>query len=209
MFLLFGVSSIFDFILAKISFSWIGYGLAGVERYLQYYFGSCIILYFFSASLRLTGFSIHDPEDWPLLASSPVDRWRRWTVYHYEWLMAFIFLPLQRQLGGVFVPIVGVFFFSFVSHVDFDLLFWILYLTGKIPFLPMEISLVLKSKLLFFSLHGLAVYLYLRLPFLCMKEHKCIAWLGVLAVFILMSLIHLTTTFRPSDFSQYFIGLWL
>lgn len=203
---LYWISRWCDSILAEMPMGWAGWGLAGVERYLQYYFGSCVILYCASGSLRLMGLAIHDPEDWPLFAASPVDRWRRWTVYQYQWLIAFVFLPIQRRVGGVFLPILGSFLFSFVSHVDFDLLYFFLYLAGKLPVLPIEISVVLKSKLLFFSLHGLAVYLFLKIPSLAMNEEKRSGWMGVVGVFLLMSLIHLTTVFRASDFSMYFLG---
>ncbi len=168
----------------------------GTQKYIQFYFGAWLTLLLASGSLRLMGFSIHDPFDWPLLASSPIERWRRWTIYHYEWCMALVYLPLQRMFRSGFLSIMVVFLITYLMHAYF---YAIIFFLKKLDFNAIVISpkmgAYVKDELVFYILNGLAVYVCFRFPKLIMDERKKSAWIGVIATFVIMSFIHWRATF--------------
>jgi hypothetical protein len=51
--------------------------------------------------MRQVGWIVPERYRFPLLATSPVDFWRRWNTYVRVWLEAYVFLPLSRQMAGV------------------------------------------------------------------------------------------------------------
>jgi hypothetical protein len=47
--------------------------------------------------MRLIGYTIPERYNYPLLATSPLDFWRRWNTYVSGWLGKYVFLPLTRR----------------------------------------------------------------------------------------------------------------
>jgi D-alanyl-lipoteichoic acid acyltransferase DltB (MBOAT superfamily) len=48
--------------------------------------------------MNLLGHSVPERYNYPLLATSPLDFWRRWNTYVGSWLGKYVFVPLTRQL---------------------------------------------------------------------------------------------------------------
>ena len=48
--------------------------------------------------MNLVGHSVPERYNYPLLATSPLDFWRRWNTYVNSWLEKYVFIPLTRRL---------------------------------------------------------------------------------------------------------------
>jgi hypothetical protein len=46
--------------------------------------------------LRLLGFSLPERYDFPIVATEPMDFWRRWNIYIGQWLRRYVFVPAAR-----------------------------------------------------------------------------------------------------------------
>jgi hypothetical protein len=49
--------------------------------------------------MRQVGWSVPERYDYPVLAVSPIDFWRRWNTYVRMWLEAYVFLPLAMRMA--------------------------------------------------------------------------------------------------------------
>lgn len=78
----------------------------GAVRVSAYYAGQCLGLYFIHsgvASVQIGGMSIlgwRIPEryDYPFLACSPAEFWRRWNTYIGSWVRRYLFFPMVTHL---------------------------------------------------------------------------------------------------------------
>lgn len=61
------------------------------------------------AAMRLLGYAVPERFEWPVLANSPDDFWRRWNIYFGAWLQRYVYLPcamsLQRRMERRFWPV--------------------------------------------------------------------------------------------------------
>ncbi|RYZ87483.1 MAG: hypothetical protein EOP04_11605, partial [Proteobacteria bacterium] len=89
----------------------------GYYKYLIYYFRSLAWIGFPIAICRLFGMRMNDYFDKPLLATNPLDRWRKWNTYYYQWFYSFIFFPLLKRKHSVFFAVMVVFFVTLVLHL--------------------------------------------------------------------------------------------
>lgn len=49
--------------------------------------------------MRVIGWELPERYDYPLLARTPADFWRRWNTYVRSWLEAYVFLPVARGIA--------------------------------------------------------------------------------------------------------------
>jgi len=97
--------------------------LAGVARFLAAYFVQAGDVNLRIGLMRCLGHPVADSFNYPFLARSPTDFWRRWNAYMLNWLKRYVFLPLARtpqlrQRGslGLAVALGGAFVASGLVH---------------------------------------------------------------------------------------------
>jgi hypothetical protein len=95
------------------------------------------------ALFRFFGVNVDDNFNWPLLATSPVQLWRRWNIYNRKLLLKFVYFPLGGNRHNVYRNILLTFLASAVLlHTGFmgspwwtcdpgQLRDWLLYFTGQ------------------------------------------------------------------------------
>lgn len=173
------------FINAQFDYAKQGLLELGFYKYLTYYLRSLAWIGFPIAICRLFGMKMDDYFDKPLLAVSPFDRWRKWNTYYYQWFYSFIFFPLLKKRIAVFAAVMTVFFVTMLIHLGSS--------TINL-FLPSRDSLTdvyLIRAIIFFSLHGLAVYFSLKLSRFWPNAKTSAGWLGFLVTHVLMLIIHI------------------
>ncbi|HTB74467.1 MAG TPA: MBOAT family O-acyltransferase [Polyangiaceae bacterium] len=92
----------------KHSPAWAAHVPAGAALALVFY-GAAMFLTVYAAHsglasiqiglMREVGWTVPERYRWPILATSPMDFWRRWNVYVRLWLEAYVFLPLARRVA--------------------------------------------------------------------------------------------------------------
>ena len=65
---------------------------------------------------RLLGFKLSTNFDLPLLASSPVDFWRRWHISLSTWFRDYIYYPLFFKTKNIYLAVVASFFLNSLWH---------------------------------------------------------------------------------------------
>ena len=163
-----------------IGWQWLLYGFL---NYLYFFAGSYAWIVMPVGLARWWGWNIPDGAHYPLLAVNPMERWRRWNIYYYNWFYKFIFIPSYRWTRSVFVAVILVFLATFFIHsgkLSYDLLFFD-------PEVFRKRFFVLVS---FFVGHGLIVYLGLKFPSIWPSNASPKGWLGIIAVLFLMSILH-------------------
>ncbi len=99
------------------------------------------------ALFRFFGVNVDDNFNWPLLATSPVDLWRRWNIYNRRLLLKFVYFPLGGNRRRVYRNIMATFLASaLLLHTGF---------MGS-PWLWVDPA-QLRDWLLYFALQGLLV----------------------------------------------------
>ncbi len=119
-----------------------------------------------AALFRFFGVNVDDNFRWPLLATSPVDLWRRWNIYNRRLLLKFVYFPLGGNRRHVYRNILCTFLASaLLLHTGFMGSPWLWVDPGQ-----------LRDWLLYFALQGTVVcgaYWWLSRPF---WEHLPAAW---------------------------------
>lgn len=110
------------------------------------------------ALFRFFGLNVDDNFRWPLLATSPVELWRRWNIYNRKLLLKFVYFPLGGNRRWVYRNILCTFLASaLLLHTGFLGSPWPSVDPGQ-----------LRDWLLYFSAQGLVVcvaYWWLQRPF--------------------------------------------
>jgi hypothetical protein len=95
------------------------------------------------ALFRFFGLNVDDNFRWPLLATSPVQLWRRWNIYNRKLLLKFVYFPLGGNRRHVYPNILLTFLASaLLLHTGFlgspwlsvdpgQLRDWLLYFTAQ------------------------------------------------------------------------------
>lgn len=157
----------------------------GFFKYLTYYLRSFAWIGFPVAICRLFGMKMEDYFDKPLLAVSPFERWRKWNTYYYQWFYSFIFFPLLKKKYPVFISVMAVFYVTMIIHLGASTI------NLFVPSRESLIDVFLIKAFIFFSLHGLAVYLSLKLSRFWPNAKSAAGWLGFLMTHIIMLFIHI------------------
>jgi alginate O-acetyltransferase complex protein AlgI len=72
------------------------------------------------ALFRFFGLNVDDNFRWPLLATSPVQLWRRWNIYNRKLLLKFVYFPLGGNRRWVYRNILCTFLASaLLLHTGF------------------------------------------------------------------------------------------
>lgn len=146
----------------------------------SYYFINTIV-----GCLRWLGYPMNPASSLALIAVSPAERWRTWNTYYYSFLHQHIFFPIFKKSGkNLFLAITVTFFVSAFLHQS-SRLFYLVSLN-----LQYFQSITVQRELLFFFLHGMAVYVSLLLGPRWPDSGKRIAWFGVFITWVMMILIH-------------------
>ena len=110
------------------------------------------------ALFRFFGVNVDDNFRWPLLATSPLDLWRRWNIYNRRLLLKFVYFPLGGNRRHVYRNILCTFLASaLLLHTGFMGSPW-----------PWVDPAQLRDWVLYFALQGLLVcgaYWWLTRPF--------------------------------------------
>ena len=124
------------------------------------------------ALFRFFGLNVDDNFRWALLATSPVELWRRWNIYNRRLLLKFVYFPLGGNRRYVYRNILLTFLASaLLLHTGF---------LGS-PWLGVDPG-QLRDWVLYFSAQGLlvcAAYWWLNLPF---WQRLPIVWRKTLAL---------------------------
>jgi len=74
--------------------TWFAYG---VGRFFAGYAAHSGLASIHIGLMRQAGWTVPERYQYPFLATSPMDFWRRWNTYIRAWLEAYVFLPLARR----------------------------------------------------------------------------------------------------------------
>lgn len=132
------------------------------------------------------GYQLQAPTQWAILAANPLDRWKRWNIYFYEWFLVYVYLPVQRRTRSIALAVFCVFALNFVLH-NSGLVF---HAVWRFDRLWSEAFKILQSEAIFYCLQGAGVYLGFAFRHLWPSEDRVSGWLGVLATHLLMALTH-------------------
>ncbi|MGE5084811.1 MAG: hypothetical protein ACM3MG_00820 [Bacillota bacterium] len=167
----------------KTFLSYIAYGFF---KYIFYYLASCAWIEIpVSLCQWMGGMPLISGFDFPLLAPNPFERWRTWNTYYYRWFGWNIFIPVQKKTKSSFLSVALVFLFTMFIHSGRDNIYLFTF-SNKI-----FASKLLITQIVFFSLHGLLVYVALKTPRLWGQANKVSGWWGVFIMTFLMSLVHI------------------
>lgn len=157
--------------------------IRGLLIYLFYYFYS-VSWYTLPLGLaRIMGYDLPSTCSFPLLASSPQERWRRWNRYFYHFFRTVVFIPIYKKTSSLFLAVMGCFAFMGISHAD----------NADVPFNFMYFNnsgIVLGGWLRFSLAHGLLVYLGIKTQYYWPKMEKQSGWIGVVLTWFLMIFTH-------------------
>lgn len=152
----------------------------GALSYLYVYFSSSAQVTIAVAIGRLAGYALPNGYDYPLLASTPQERWRRWNTYFYHFFVTTTFFPVLKKTSSIFLAVSCVFFFTALTHSAPQLVFsFVNSRNGG------------DSVFIFFMLHALIVYGGIKTERFWPQMTTKRGWWGVAAVFVLMSAIHI------------------
>lgn len=97
--------------------------LAGAARFMAAYFVQAGDVNLRIGLMRWLGHPVADSFNYPFLARSPTDFWRRWNAYMLNWLKRYVYLPLARTRSlrrrgslGLAVALGGTFLASGLMH---------------------------------------------------------------------------------------------
>jgi hypothetical protein len=160
----------------KTNSGFLSYGLVS---YLYFYFRSAAIITIPAAIARMAGYGLPDPYNFPLLATSPQERWRRWNTYFYDFFLVSTFHPIFKYTGSVFLGVFAVFYLTALTHTSTNQLF-----SGD------GRNVFGVETLWFFLIHGCFVYFGLKTERFWPSMSRRWGWCGVLVTTLLMSSIH-------------------
>ena len=76
----------------------------GALRFLVEYGRQSAVASFQIGLMRQVGYEIPERFRWPILATSPLEFWRRWNTYVGQWMLRYVFWPLCVRLRRSSVP---------------------------------------------------------------------------------------------------------
>lgn len=155
----------------------------GFLNYIRFY----LFIYGTSSIARglfwLSGWSVPPFFNFAWLAVSPQERWRRWDIPVYLTYRLFVFLPVLRRTGNLFLAIMLTFLVVGSSYI-FQPLFLLLSAHPADPLSNIEKNYV------FYVLQGLLVYFGILTRGWWPESGSRKAWFGVLLTTFLMSLCY-------------------
>jgi hypothetical protein len=131
------------------------------------------------------GFPLTSPFYFPLLATDPVQHWKRWNTYFYRWYRAFIFFPVIRRTNSALLAMVLIFAANYYLHVA-QYLFLPLFLEP----VPPPLRNYLHTSFYFFLAHAALIYICLVTARFWPSGRSRRGWLGVGATNMAMVAIH-------------------
>ncbi len=155
----------------------------GFKGYLRFYFfvygATCLTRGIFF----LSGWSVPPFFNFALLSSSPQDRWRRWDIPVYLTYRLFIFLPVFRSTGSLFLA-VFLTFMVVASSYTFQPLF--------LSLGPGSVASVfaIEKIFVFYALQAVLVYAGIRTERFWPKSDSVYGWWGILITTLLMSVCY-------------------
>lgn len=157
---------------------------AGVRMSLAYFF-SCWGIFRFGAGVgRWLGFPLLDNTHYALLAVNPVESWRRWSIYLYQWMFIAIFLPTQRKLKSTFISCWVTFVSMFLLHQGYAVIAF--FFRDEDP----ASYRWLLEHFVFFSAHGALVYFTFLTMKYWPKSHRLTGWLGIFLTQAMLGAVH-------------------
>ena len=160
--------------------------LAGLRISLAHFF-CCLGLFRFGSGVgRWLGFALPDNSCFAILATSPVDSWKRWSTYLYNWMLVAIFIPLQRRIKFVSVVFILTFIGLFLLHRSLGVVNLIVFHDLR----PKSQRWLLQL-FLFFTAHGSLMYFCFRTKALWPNGSRITGWFGVLTTQILLGFVHI------------------
>jgi hypothetical protein len=158
-----------------------GFFSNGIVAYFYTYFRSAAIITIPVGLARMAGYALPDPYDFPLLAPTPQERWRRWNTYFYDFFMVSTFHPIFKYTNSVLLGVFGVFWLTALTHNSATQMFG----------LTKEAKNFFDTDVVwFFFLHACFVYLGLKTQRFWPAMASRRGWIGVAVTTLLMSLIH-------------------
>lgn len=174
--------------LLLVTLALFAFALGGLARnlntYLYFYFNSWAVLNLIVGLGRWLGHPLKAPFYFALLAVSPAECWRRWNIPFYQWFRSLIFGPIWRKTRSTFLAVFAVFGVSFWLHDGYSAIH--LWHEGSAE----DVDFWVRNKILFFSWHGVGVYLALILTKYWPSNTRLMGWLGVLITWIWMVWVH-------------------
>lgn len=164
-----------------------GFLLVGFVYYMDLYAKSYFALRLVAGLGRWIALDLKDPFNFALLASSPMDHWRRWNTFFNGWARDFIFFPMLARRYTASFALVVTFAISFFVHS-----FTIFCLLGHAYVLP-TIIFIIRSKFVYYLLQTIAVYLAIKIPWLWPSGVTRKGWLGVALTTLVMAVLHWAT----------------
>lgn len=158
--------------------------LLGAFYYLELFLKSSLLFRAVTGFARSIGFDLYDGFNFALLATSPMDRWTRWSIYYNRWLRDFIFFPLMVKTRQYFWPLIFTFFISFWLHSFSHFLRF-----GADHLYPSNLFMW-RSKLVYYVLQVFVLYFSLKCSKFWPDGNSLRGWWGVLTTFWLMAGIH-------------------
>jgi len=158
--------------------------LSGWLTYLIFYFFWLSLLRLAFAAFLLFGFELKPPSETAFFAVNPWERWRRWNVYLYDWMLNNVFLPVSRKTGSLALGIFAVFLLDFFFHNShrINLMFY----GGRHP----SMNGALVTEVLFYTFHASAILLAVKTRRFWPSGDTLSGWFGVAATHFLMALVH-------------------
>lgn len=135
--------------------------------------------YYFFGLMQISGFNIKNPYELPFLATNPVDRWSRTSVYTSLWLKNYIFIPAYMHLKSLSISLGVLFLFNTLIHLPNEFFFYRHRSDGRILSTATNIALE-------FFLHGLIIFLYLKF----FQKYNRDSWTNVLCTYFIMSMVY-------------------
>lgn len=159
--------------------------LDGTKLSLSYLFGSFGVFRLAVGLGRWLGYNLPDATNFAILATSPLESWKRWSIYLYNWMFIVTFLPVLRKTKSNTLAVSFSFLVLFLTHFPNilpNLVVW--------SHTPFERKVWLIKNLLFFLSHGLLIYLSLRFKNAWPESSRLNGWWGVIANRILLGCVH-------------------
>ena len=135
---------------------------------------------------RLLGYDLAPPTNYAILASDPLERWKRWNLYYYDWFLTYIFLPISRKTRSPLFAVLIVFALNFILHNQA----WVTQGLFSRTFLNSQNSILLRNEFVFYVLQGLSVYVGFIFRKTWPSDSQIAGWWGVLLTHFLMAACH-------------------
>lgn len=163
--------------------------LGGIRMSLGYFLCSWGFFRLACGSGRWLGLTLSDGSHFAILATSPMESWKRWSLYLYDWMRAAIFIPIFRRTNISLIAFLGSFSILFLLHFA-DYLPSMIFPHGSAETLSSQRQWVLKNSIYFLSL-GLLVYGASGFAKYWPSAKRNSGWIGIVVVQVLLGICHL------------------